>query len=163
VLVLCVPHTSRSSLTTGISRCTAKTESTSSPSSPGTRPGAVLARTKAPGTGTRRPVTPEPLPTAGSSGIGTNPARDHRTRETMCRRVRSGRSRRRSRSPARAGSSSRTLGPAGQIVSVNDQWVESDGHAPSMGGTLDRIPEACCSAADGRSLEVTPRHSAQIV
>jgi hypothetical protein len=48
-------------------------------------------------------------------------------------------------------------------VSVNDDAAESDGHAGSMGGTLDRIPEACCSAADGRSLEITPRDSAQIV
>ncbi len=38
---------------------------------------------------------------------------------------------------------------AGQIVSVNDEAVESDGHAESMRGTLDRIPETRCSAADG--------------
>jgi hypothetical protein len=48
-------------------------------------------------------------------------------------------------------------------VSVNHDVVEPDGHADSMRGTLDRIPEACCSAADGRSPEVTPRDSAQIV
>jgi hypothetical protein len=29
---------------------------------------------------------------------------------------------------------------AGQVVSVNDDVVESDGHADSMRGTLDRIP-----------------------
>jgi hypothetical protein len=40
-------------------------------------------------------------------------------------------------------------GQAGQVVSVNDDVVESDGHAGSMRGTLDRIPETCCSAADG--------------
>ena len=40
-------------------------------------------------------------------------------------------------------------GQAGQIVSVNDDVVESDGHAGSMRGTLDRIPETRCSAADG--------------
>jgi hypothetical protein len=34
-------------------------------------------------------------------------------------------------------------------VSVNDDVVESDGHAGSMGGTLERIPETRCSAADG--------------
>ncbi len=31
-------------------------------------------------------------------------------------------------------------GQAGQVVSVNDDVVESDGHADSMRGTLDRIP-----------------------
>jgi hypothetical protein len=40
-------------------------------------------------------------------------------------------------------------GQAGRIVSVNDNVVESDGHADSMRGTLDRIPETRCSAADG--------------
>jgi hypothetical protein len=40
-------------------------------------------------------------------------------------------------------------GQAGQIVSVNHDVVESDGHVHSMRGTLDRIPETCCSAADG--------------
>jgi|HubBroStandDraft_6_1064221.scaffolds.fasta_scaffold49024_2 hypothetical protein len=40
-------------------------------------------------------------------------------------------------------------GQAGQIVSVNDDVVELDGHAGSMRGTLDRIPETRCSAADG--------------
>ena len=40
-------------------------------------------------------------------------------------------------------------GPAGQVVSVNHDVVESDGHAGSMRGTLDRIPETRCSAADG--------------
>ena len=54
-------------------------------------------------------------------------------------------------------------GQAGQIVSVNHDVVESDGHVASMRGTLDRIPETRCSAADGRSPEVTPRGSAQIV
>ena len=39
-------------------------------------------------------------------------------------------------------------GQAGQIVSVNDDVVESDGHAGGMRGTLDRIPETRCSAAD---------------
>jgi hypothetical protein len=34
-------------------------------------------------------------------------------------------------------------------VSVNDNVVESDGHAASMRGTLDRIPETRCSAAGG--------------
>ena len=38
---------------------------------------------------------------------------------------------------------------AGQIVSVNDDVVESNGHADSMRGTLDRIPETRCSTADG--------------
>ena len=40
-------------------------------------------------------------------------------------------------------------GQAGQIVSVNHDVAESDGHAVSMRGTLDRIPETRCSAADG--------------
>jgi hypothetical protein len=40
-------------------------------------------------------------------------------------------------------------GQAGQIVSVNDDVMESDGHAGSMRGTLDRIAETRCSAADG--------------
>ena len=40
-------------------------------------------------------------------------------------------------------------GQAGQIVSVNDDVAESDGHAASMRGTLDRIPETRCPAADG--------------
>ena len=40
-------------------------------------------------------------------------------------------------------------GQAGQIVSVNHDVVESDGHADSMRGTLDRIPGTRCSAADG--------------
>ena len=31
-------------------------------------------------------------------------------------------------------------GQAGQVVSVNDDVVESDGHADSMRGTLARIP-----------------------
>ena len=34
-------------------------------------------------------------------------------------------------------------------MSVNDDVVESDGHAGGMRGTLDRIPETRCSAADG--------------
>ena len=40
-------------------------------------------------------------------------------------------------------------GQAGQVVSVNDDVVESDGHVDSMRGTLGRIPESRCSAADG--------------
>ena len=40
-------------------------------------------------------------------------------------------------------------GQAGQIVSVNDDVMESDRHADSMRGTLDRIPETRCCAADG--------------
>jgi hypothetical protein len=40
-------------------------------------------------------------------------------------------------------------GQAGQIVSVNDDVMESDGHAGSMRGTLGRIPETRRSAADG--------------
>ena len=40
-------------------------------------------------------------------------------------------------------------GQAGQVVSVNDDVVESDGHAGSMRGTLDRIPETRCSAGEG--------------
>jgi hypothetical protein len=40
-------------------------------------------------------------------------------------------------------------GQSGQIVSVNDDAVESDGHAGSMRSKLDRIPETRCSAADG--------------
>jgi hypothetical protein len=38
---------------------------------------------------------------------------------------------------------------AGQVVSVNDDVVESDGHADSMRGTLDLIPGTRCSAVDG--------------
>ncbi len=41
------------------------------------------------------------------------------------------------------------IGQAGQIVSASDDVVESDGHAGSRRGTLDRIPETRCSAADG--------------
>jgi len=40
-------------------------------------------------------------------------------------------------------------GQAGQIVSVHDDVVESDGHAGSMRGRPDRIPETRCAAADG--------------
>jgi hypothetical protein len=40
-------------------------------------------------------------------------------------------------------------GQSGQIVSVNDDVVESDGHVGSMRGTLDRILETRCCAADG--------------
>ena len=40
-------------------------------------------------------------------------------------------------------------GQAGQIVSVNHDLAESDGHAVSIRGTLDRIPETRCFAADG--------------
>ena len=40
-------------------------------------------------------------------------------------------------------------GRSGQIVSVSDDVVESDGHAGSMRGTPDRIPETRCAAADG--------------
>ena len=40
-------------------------------------------------------------------------------------------------------------GQGGQVVSVNDDVVESDGHAGSMRGTLDRIPGTRCSAVDG--------------
>ena len=40
-------------------------------------------------------------------------------------------------------------GRAGQVVSVHDDVVEPDGHAGSMRGMLDRIPETRCSAADG--------------
>jgi hypothetical protein len=40
-------------------------------------------------------------------------------------------------------------GQAGRIVSVNDDVVESDGHAASMRGTVDRIPGTRCSAAGG--------------
>ena len=40
-------------------------------------------------------------------------------------------------------------GHAGQIVSVNDDVVESDGHAARMRGTVDRIPGTRCSAAGG--------------
>jgi hypothetical protein len=57
----------------------------------------------------------------------------------------------------------REPGQAGQIVSVNDDVVESDGRADSMRGTPDRIPETRCSAADGSITEVTSRDSAQIV
>ena len=49
-------------------------------------------------------------------------------------------------------------GQAGQIVSVNDDVVESDGHAGGMRGTLDRIPETRCSAADG---SITGGHAAR--
>lgn len=38
---------------------------------------------------------------------------------------------------------------AGQVVSVNGDVVESDGHADSMRGTLDPIPGTRCSAVDG--------------
>ena len=44
-------------------------------------------------------------------------------------------------------------GQAGQVVSVNDDVVESDGHVDSMRGTLGRIPESRCSAADGSIAE----------
>ncbi len=54
-------------------------------------------------------------------------------------------------------------GQAGQIVSVNDDVVESDGHADNMRGTLDRIPEPAVLPRMGRSPEVTPCDSAQIV
>ena len=54
-------------------------------------------------------------------------------------------------------------GQSGKIVSVEHDVVESDGQAGSMRGTLDRIPETLCSAANGRSPEVAPRDSAQIV
>ena len=40
-------------------------------------------------------------------------------------------------------------GQAGQLVSVNDDVVGSDGHAGSMRGTLDRFPGTRRSAADG--------------
>ena len=40
-------------------------------------------------------------------------------------------------------------GQAGQIVSVNDDVVDSDAQADRMRGMLDRIPETRCSAADG--------------
>ena len=40
-------------------------------------------------------------------------------------------------------------GQAGQIVSVNDDVMESDGHAGSMRGTLGRISETRRSAANG--------------
>ena len=40
-------------------------------------------------------------------------------------------------------------GQGGQIVSVDDDVVESDGHAASMRDTVDRIPGTRCSAADG--------------
>jgi hypothetical protein len=40
-------------------------------------------------------------------------------------------------------------GQAGQIVSVNDDVVESGGHADRMRGTLDCILETRCSAAGG--------------
>ena len=53
-------------------------------------------------------------------------------------------------------------GQAGQIVTVNDD-VESDGYAGSMRGTLDRIPKPAVLPRTGRSPEVTPRDSAQIV
>ena len=39
-------------------------------------------------------------------------------------------------------------GQAGQVVSVNDDVVESDGHVDSMRGALDRMPETRCCAAD---------------
>jgi hypothetical protein len=41
--------------------------------------------------------------------------------------------------------------------------MSSDGHVDSMHGTLDRIPETRCCAADGSITGVTPRDSAQIV
>jgi len=40
-------------------------------------------------------------------------------------------------------------GQAGQIVSVNGDVVESDGHADGMRGTLGHFPETRCSAAEG--------------
>ena len=40
-------------------------------------------------------------------------------------------------------------GQAGQIVSINDDVMQSDGHVDSMRGTLDRIPETRCPAAAG--------------
>ena len=49
-------------------------------------------------------------------------------------------------------------GQAGQVVSVNDDAAEPDGHAGSMRGTPDRIPETRCSAVDG---PVTGGHAAR--
>jgi hypothetical protein len=40
-------------------------------------------------------------------------------------------------------------GRSEQIVDVNDDVVESDRHAGSMRGTMDRIPETRCSATGG--------------
>ncbi len=40
-------------------------------------------------------------------------------------------------------------GQSGKIVSVEHDVVESDGQAGSMRGTLDRISETRCFAADG--------------
>jgi hypothetical protein len=40
-------------------------------------------------------------------------------------------------------------GQAGQIVSVNDDVAEPDGHAGSRRGTVDRIPGTRYSAAGG--------------
>ena len=40
-------------------------------------------------------------------------------------------------------------GQSGQIVSVNHDVAEPDGPAGRMRGTLDRIPETRCPAADG--------------
>jgi hypothetical protein len=48
-------------------------------------------------------------------------------------------------------------------VSVNDDVVESRGHAGSMRGTLDRIPEPAVLPRTGRTPEVTPRDTDQIV
>jgi hypothetical protein len=54
-------------------------------------------------------------------------------------------------------------GQAGQIVSVSDDVAEPDGHAGSMRSTLDRIRKPDVLPRTGRSPEVTPRDSAQIV
>ena len=54
-------------------------------------------------------------------------------------------------------------GQAGQIVSVKDDVVQSDGHAGSMRGPLDRIRKPAVLPRPGRSPEVTPRDGAQIV
>jgi hypothetical protein len=54
-------------------------------------------------------------------------------------------------------------GRAGQIVSVNDDVVEPDGHAGSMRGTLGCIRKPAVLPRTGRSPEVTSRDSTQIV
>ncbi len=47
-------------------------------------------------------------------------------------------------------------GQAGQVVSVDDDVVDSDGDVDSMRGALDRMPETRRSAADG---SVTAGHA----
>ena len=54
-------------------------------------------------------------------------------------------------------------GQAGQVVSINDDVMESDGPAGSMRGTPDRIPGTRRSTVDGSITGGHARDSARIV